>query len=607
MASGFWFPLPRWLVDAGIASSDPPRDVAGKRAMNICLTLAFPVVVIPYLLAGLRYGLPNYIQFATIVGTWHLCILAGVVWTSTLPNPNRVHRYLSRLIAYGIIAIYIPVTSWLLGPGRTAGFPHIWAFLVLPFIFLVWDDLRESWLGVGFMITAVALQELVIYPAVKDQVLLGPTQFVDMMRIVNWFSFTLIFGVTLGMHRREMDQASRALRAQFAERTAMVESLRVANARAESAVAAKGEFLAAMSHEIRTPMNAIVGMSHLTLATNLTETQRNYVERTRAAASHLVGLINNLLDHSRFEASGLELDIIDFRLDDVLGNLVNVTEVLARRQGVELVVHVAPDVPSQLRGDPLRVGQILLNLTANAVKFTPAGEVVVSITVAEWTTTSITLALSVRDTGIGMGEEVRRQLFHAFAQGDASIPRRFGGSGLGLTIAQRLVEAMGGTLTAESEEGRGSVFRGTVTLTLPKGFGYRADLPSPYARALVVDDNPSAAAALAATLHAEGVATTEVHSGPDASAAASGQLFDWIFVDEELAGQTGWEVIRQLRTIPQVADTSIALLTRTASRLPADALAGAGIVQVLEKPCLRSAVASALSGGDSASTAPRLG
>ena len=166
---------------------------------------------------------------------------------------------------------------------------------------------------------------------------------------------------------------------------------------------------------------------------------------------------------------------------------------------------------------------------------------------------------------------------------------------------------MGGTLTAESEEGRGSVFRGTVTLTLPKGFGYRADLPSPYARALVVDDNPSAAAALAATLHAEGVATTEVHSGPDAIAAASGQLFDWIFVDEELAGQTGWEVIRQLRTIPQVADTSIALLTRTASRLPADALAGAGIVQVLEKPCLRSAVASALSGGDSASTAPRLG
>ena len=322
MASGFWFPLPRWLVDAGIASSDPPRDVAGKRAMNICLTLAFPIVVIPYLLAGLRYGLPNYIQFATIVGTWHLCILAGVVWTSTLPNPNRVHRYLSRLIAYGIIAIYIPVTSWLLGPGRTAGFPHIWAFLVLPFIFLVWDDLRESWLGVGFMITAVALQELVIYPAVKDQVLLGPTQFVDMMRIVNWFSFTLIFGVTLGMHRREMDQASRALRAQFAERTAMVESLRVANARAESAVAAKGEFLAAMSHEIRTPMNAIVGMSHLTLATNLTETQRNYVERTRAAASHLVGLINNLLDHSRFEASGLELDIIDFRLDDVLGNLI---------------------------------------------------------------------------------------------------------------------------------------------------------------------------------------------------------------------------------------------------------------------------------------------
>jgi len=166
---------------------------------------------------------------------------------------------------------------------------------------------------------------------------------------------------------------------------------------------------------------------------------------------------------------------------------------------------------------------------------------------------------------------------------------------------------MGGTLAAESEEERGSTFRGTVTLAIPKGFVYRPDLPAPYARALIIDDNPSAAAALAATLRAEGVTATEVHSGPDAIAAASGQLFDWIFVDEELGGQTGWEVVRQLRTIPQVADTSIALLTRTASRLPADALAGAGIVQVLEKPCLRSAVASALSGGDSSSTAPRLG
>jgi signal transduction histidine kinase/ActR/RegA family two-component response regulator len=606
MATGFETLLPRWLLRAGIASNDPPRDVAGKEAMNVCVLLGVLFVALPYGLAGLWWGLPNYIWFAGIIAIWHVGLLAAVVWTSTQPDPNKVHRVLSRIIPYGIVVIYIPVTTWLLGPGRTAGFPQIWAFLVVPFAFLVYDDLREAWLLVAFMIAAVVFQESVIVPGHLG-VRLGPPGFVNAMRIFDWFAFTGIFGYTLALHRREMDKASRAVQAEFAERTAMVESLRVANARAESAVAAKGEFLASMSHEIRTPMNAIVGMSHLTLATQLTETQRNYVERTRAAASHLVGLINNLLDHSRFEASGLALDIIDFRLDDVLGNLVNVTEVLARRQGIELIVHVAPDVPPQLRGDPLRVGQILLNLAANAVKFTPTGEVVVTISVAARTPTNITLALCVRDTGIGMGEEVRQQLFQAFSQGDASIPRRFGGSGLGLSIAQRLVEAMGGTLTAESEEERGSTFRGTVTLAIPKGFVYRPDLPAPYARALIIDDNPSAAAALAATLRAEGVTATEVHSGPDAIAAASGQLFDWIFVDEELGGQTGWEVVRQLRTIPQVADTSIALLTRTASRLPADALAGAGIVQVLEKPCLRSAVASALSGGDSSSTAPRLG
>ena len=585
----FRFPLPDSLLRAGIAPNDSPRDLAGKKAMNICVFLGLPCIALPYGIVGLKWGLPNYLWFAGLVAVWHAGMLTAFLWTSTLPDPNTVHRYLSRLIAYGTITLYIPVTTWLVGAGRGAGFPQIWAFLIIPFVFLVFDDLRESWLILLFMLAAIVVQEWLLHQHAR-QVPLGPTGFVDAMRIFDWFGFTVLFGYVLALHRREMDQATQSLVSEIATRTALAESLQAATARAEAAVAANEAFLANMSHEIRTPMNAIVGMTHLALSTGLSERQRSYVERTQDAATHLISLINNLLDHSRFAAGGIALDEVDFHVDDVYTNLANVTGVLARKQGLELVLHVAPDVPEQLRGDPLRLGQILVNLTANAVKFTTAGVVVVSIRVVSRTTTQLTLELRVQDTGIGMSAEEREGLFQAFTQADTSIPRRFGGSGLGLSIAHQLVRAMGGTLVAESEVGKGSVFHGTVILGIAKGTAARWEVPAPYATALVVDDQPQAAAALAATLTATGIAATTVHSGDAAVQAATARHFDWVFVDEVLSGEEGQTVVQRLRALPTLRDTPFVLLTHGDVLLSPEGLAAAGILQALEKPVLRSAV-----------------
>ena len=590
-----WLPLPRWLLRAGIAAADSPRDIAGKTAMNLVLLLGVPFVALPYGLAGLQWGLPNYLTYAAIVAVWHSGLLAVAVWTSSQPDPNRVHRLLSRVAPLGTIVLYVPVTTWLLGPGRNAGFPQIWAFLTVPFVFLVYDNLRESWLILGFSIAAIIFQERVIIPH-TEFVPIGPVAFVETMRMFNWFAFTIVFGYVLALHRREMDQAMQSMQTESAARGALVESLREANARAEAAVAAKGEFLASMSHEIRTPMHAIVGMSNLALASDLSPRQRGYMERIQSAGTHLVDLVSNLLDHSRFEANGLALDAVDFDVDDVLTNLVNVTGVLARKQGIELVVHVAPDVPTHLRGDPLRLGQVLINLTANAIKFTTAGEVVVTIRVATRTRAQITLDLRVQDTGIGMSEETRAQLFQAFTQADASIPRRFGGSGLGLSIARRLVRAMGGTLTAESREGVGSLFQCAITLDAPKGFLTHSDLPAPYATALVLDDNLRAAEALAAALAAFGVKATVVQRGADAKTAIETHRFDWVFVDELLDGEDGWAVVRHLKSDLSMAETPIVLLTTAEVLLPPEALDEAGVQLTLEKPLQRAAVATLLDG-----------
>ncbi|MFT5098671.1 MAG: PAS domain S-box-containing protein [Planctomycetaceae bacterium] len=339
---------------------------------------------------------------------------------------------------------------------------------------------------------------------------------------------------------------------QVLERKRTADELSEAKDAADGANQAKSDFLANMSHEIRTPMNAVIGLSDLCLKTDLSIKQEDYLSKIHSSAVALLGIINDILDFSKIEAGKLDIEAVPFAIDEVLENLATVVLVKTQEKGLELMFDRSPEVPSLIIGDPLRIGQVLVNLCNNAAKFTESGEILVSIGVSALEGDRITLQCTVKDTGIGMNPEQQSRMFQSFSQADSSTTRKYGGTGLGLAISKQLVEMMGGEIWVESEQGSGSTFGFRMVLGVAKEQQKREFIATEDVEGLhvlVVDDNATSREILDSYLSSFSFDVSLVNSGEEALTTlhANATPTDLVLIDWMMPGMSGLELATRIR------------------------------------------------------------
>jgi len=400
--------------------------------------------------------------------------------------------------------------------------------------------------------------------------------------------------------RGELDHLAGTLQ-DVTQQQQMLDALTQAKEAADSANAAKSAFLANMSHEIRTPMNAIIGFAHLMRREALLPRQMEQLDKISDAADHLLAVINDILDFSKIEAGKFTIEMVDFNLDDEFRSLYSLLGDKAGAKGLELVSRIDPALPSMLRGDRVRLGQVLLNFVNNAVKFTERGTITIGARLLGQDDKGYRIRFEVSDTGIGLSEEQQSRLFQAFEQADSSITRRFGGTGLGLAICKRIADLMGGAVGVVSSEGQGSTFWFEAVFapaeTMPeKSSGLP---PDQELKVLVVDDIPAAREALADMLTTLKARSLLVDSGAAAleaisHAEAAGQPFDLVLLDWKMPGMDGIETAGKIAALKLLSPPNVILVSAYGRDIPLQSLDRAMISSMLAKPVTASSLLDAI-------------
>jgi signal transduction histidine kinase/DNA-binding response OmpR family regulator/HPt (histidine-containing phosphotransfer) domain-containing protein/HAMP domain-containing protein len=490
-------------------------------------------------------------------------------------------------------------------------------------------DLPPGYLGISSGLGSASPSSVVAWPLVSQEAVLGVVEFASFrplrpretalveellpiiamsleilarnVRTRELLEHTQAQARQLEEQTEELTQSQQELLAQKEELVTQQQELAVAKRKAEEATEMKSLFLANMSHEIRTPMNAIIGLSYLCLKTALSAKQRDYVSKIHSAGTSLLGVINDILDFSKIEAGKLDLEATDVQIDDVISSVVTLTAQKAHDKGLEFLADVARGIPERLRGDPLRLGQVLTNLVNNAVKFTEHGEVRLRIEPLERAGDRVALKFSVSDTGIGMTREQAAKLFQPFTQADMSTTRKHGGTGLGLTIARRLVELMGGHIWLESEPGVGTTFHFIAWFELSAATAARRIVPERlmHLRVLVVDDNAAAREILQEPLGAIVGHVDVVASGAEAIVAVTQAdavaPYDLVFMDWRMPQMDGLEASRRIKSDPTVThQPAIVLVTAFGREEVRDEAERLGLDGFLIKPVTKSMLVDTL-------------